>query len=249
MNRSETANLLTSMASFDRRTIGESDVIAWQAVLADAAFDDCLEAVKRHYAENTEWMMPAHVRRIVRDIHGERDAAARSTGWAPGQYKVPKGQAMPEVAGPVAEGTVAPSVMELLLQVRAMLPEGSREALAPRRVAWEREHKAFLRTQSSNPNPLYKPQTANYYDTQATAGPSGEPSPIDTTGPDTGILPNAYRCGGCSFTTASLDRWDGHEQATGHQHEGGPGDEPPPCICSYKGMSGGHADHCPLATW
>lgn len=211
MNRSETANLLTSMASFDRRTIGESDVIAWQGVLADAAFDDCLEAVKRHYAENTEWMMPAHVRRIVWNIHGEREAAARSTGWAPGQAGVPRGEAMPEIGrGDAMDALIAgmPPELRVLLdkiaEERGLTPEDSRQALMPRRMAWEREHKAFLRTQSSEPNPLYKPQTANYYDTQATAGPSGEPSPVG---------------------------------------------EPPPCICSYKGMSGGHADHCPLATW
>jgi hypothetical protein len=35
----------------------------------------------------------------------------------------------------------------------------------------------------------------------------------------TGILPNAHRCAGCSFTTASAERMDGHLRATGHQHE------------------------------
>lgn len=36
---------------------------------------------------------------------------------------------------------------------------------------------------------------------------------------DTGILPNVHRCAGCSFTTASADRMDGHMQVTGHEHE------------------------------
>lgn len=157
MNLSEAADLLTAMSAFDRRTIGDGDVIAWQAVLSDAPFGDCLEAVKRHYAEHTEWMMPAHVRRLVRDIHGEREAMARATGWAPGQYGVPKADAMPEIAGPVAEEALTPQVRDLLRSMGIHLPEGSREALMPRRVAWEREQRAYLRVRDGEPNPFYRP--------------------------------------------------------------------------------------------
>lgn len=159
MNLSETADLLTAMSAFDRRTIGDGDVIAWQAVLPDAAFADALEAVKRYYAEHTEWMMPAHVRRLIRDIIGEREAAARATGWAPGQAGVPKDQAMPEIAGPIEETALTPQVRALLDSVRAMLPEGSREALMPRTVAWEKAHAAYRRAQNGEPNPHYRPQT------------------------------------------------------------------------------------------
>lgn len=177
MNLSETADLLTAMSAFDRRTIGDGDVIAWQAVLSDASFEDCVEAVKRYYAEQTEWMMPAHVRHLVRDILREREAMARATGWAPGQAGVPKDQALPEVptGERLALSDLPAAVADLISRVRADLPEGSREALMPRRVAWEREHRAFLRTRDGEPNPLYKPQTADYYDTQATAGSTGEP--------------------------------------------------------------------------
>lgn len=167
MNLSEAADLLTAMSAFDRRTIGDGDVIAWQAVLSDAPFADCLEAVKRHYAEQTEWMMPAHVRRLVRDIAGEREALARHTGWAPGQAGVPKDQAMPEVTAGGAPGWLADAVQKaatssaaaILAEVRRNLPEGSREALMPRRVAWEREHAAFIRQRDAGVNPHYRPQT------------------------------------------------------------------------------------------
>lgn len=198
MNLSETARLLGAMAAFDRRTVGDGDVIAWQAVLPDATFDDCLEAVKRHYAEHTEWMMPAHVRRLVRDITQEREVIARHTGWAPGQAGVPKGEAMPEISGPIDESTITPSVRALLEATRAMLPEGSRETLMPRRVAWEREHASFVRTRDAEPNPHYKPKSADA---------------------DTGILPGAHRCADCSFTTADPSRMDDHLVATGHVHE------------------------------
>jgi hypothetical protein len=162
VNLSETARLLTAIASFNNRTIGEADVEAWQSVLPDVELADAMEAVKRYYAESTDWMMPAHVRRLVRDIHGEREMAARHTGWAPGQAGVPKDQALPEVTtvGRLALEALSSEVADLIAQVRTMLPEGSREALMPRRVAWEREHKAYVRVRDSEPNPHYKPNAA-----------------------------------------------------------------------------------------
>jgi hypothetical protein len=158
VNLSETATVLAQMQTYDQRTVGEHDVIAWHAVLSDAPFEDCQEAVRRHYAEQTDRIMPAHVRRLVRDITGERASAATATGWAPGQAGVPKAQAMPEISGPIERFTLTPSVQALLDSVRAMLPEGSREALMPRKVAWEREHRAFVRTRDAQPNPIYMPR-------------------------------------------------------------------------------------------
>lgn len=158
MNLSETAELIATMAAYDQRTIGEADVIAWQTVLTDAPFQDCREAVLRYYAEHTDRIMPAHVRRIVRDIRREREAAARATGWAPGQAGVPKDQAAPEVhsGGRMALSDLPAAVADLVAQVRAGLPEGDPEALYPRRAAWEREHAAYLRTKNAEPNPLYR---------------------------------------------------------------------------------------------
>lgn len=167
MNRSEAAMMLAQMQAYDQRTVGESDVIAWHALLVDAPFEDCQEAVRRHYAEQTDRIMPAHVRRLVRDIIREREVAATATGWAPGQAGVPKDQAMPELTDTVRALEELPaSVLDLVTRVRAMLPEGSREALMPRKVAWEREHRAFVRTRDAAPNPLYKvtTPTGSFYD-------------------------------------------------------------------------------------
>jgi len=68
LNLSETADLLTAMSAYDRRTIGgrRRDRLAGRPLRC--AFGDCLEAVKQHYAEHTEWVMPAHIRRAVREI-------------------------------------------------------------------------------------------------------------------------------------------------------------------------------------
>jgi hypothetical protein len=157
VNRSETARLLATISSFNNRTIGEGDVIAWQSVLADVELPDAEEAVRRHFAENTEWVMPAHVRRLVRDIIRERESAASL--WAPGQYGVLKDQAVPELprGERLTAGDISPRVVELLSQLRAELPEAPRETLFPRQVAWERLQMARRRAATAAPNPHYRP--------------------------------------------------------------------------------------------
>lgn len=157
MNLSETARALALVQAFDQRTVGDADVIAWQGVLADATLADVEEAVRQHYAEETGRIMPAHIRRAVRDMVSQREMARTATPWAPGQYGVLKADAMPEVAGPVDENALTPSVRALLDATRAMLPEGSREALMPRRVAWEKEFAAQERQKNAVPNPHYRP--------------------------------------------------------------------------------------------
>lgn len=157
MNLSETALMLGQMQAYDQRTVGESDVIAWHALLADAPFEDCQEAVRRHYAENTDRIMPAHVRRIVRGIHGEREMAARATGWAAGQAGVPKGQAHPEITGPIDSSSMAPELKAALRELLSeRFPEASREKLKPRTVAWEREHRSYVRLRDGELNPHYR---------------------------------------------------------------------------------------------
>jgi hypothetical protein len=160
VNLSETARLLGAMAAFDRRTVGDADVIAWQAIMDDIPFADALEAVKRHYSEGDAWLMPVHIRQSVKAMQQERRDTARSTGWAPGQAGVSKGHPVPEVPSGtrLALGDLPAAVADLVARVRAGMPEGSREALMPRRVAWEREHRAYLRVRDGEPNPHYKPQ-------------------------------------------------------------------------------------------
>jgi hypothetical protein len=73
MNRSETARLLAKAAAFDARTVGIADVAAWQEALADVELVAALDAITEHYRDQTERIMPAHVRRIV-----ERNARSTS---------------------------------------------------------------------------------------------------------------------------------------------------------------------------
>lgn len=66
MTPSQTAELLTFCAAFDRRTIGKSDVLAWHTVLGNLDYEAARQAVTQHYATETRWIMPADIISKVR---------------------------------------------------------------------------------------------------------------------------------------------------------------------------------------
>lgn len=72
MTEDEVIDLLTAAAMFDRRTVGEADAEAWLAVVGDLPFTDALAAVRAHYTDSTDWLMPAHVRARVRAMRRDR---------------------------------------------------------------------------------------------------------------------------------------------------------------------------------
>ena len=73
----EANNLLTLAASFDKRTIGELDIGAWQAALRNLDFSTCASAVIKHYSTTTDYLLPVHICRLVADEVRERDTARR----------------------------------------------------------------------------------------------------------------------------------------------------------------------------
>lgn len=72
MTRSEIALLLGLAAARDNRRVDEVMVAAWHEDLGDLDFADAREALRRHYRESTERVMPAHIRQLVRAIRQER---------------------------------------------------------------------------------------------------------------------------------------------------------------------------------
>jgi hypothetical protein len=72
MNAEQAGRVLAKCASYDRRKIGDADVIAWFQVLGDLAYDDCIAAVIAHYGDTTDWIMPAHIRRLVMTARNRR---------------------------------------------------------------------------------------------------------------------------------------------------------------------------------
>lgn len=148
MNRAQVAELLTLITAFDRRTLGDADIVAWHSVLDDIEVTDAAEAVRRHYRTSSEWIMPADVRRGAAEVVRERSIGQ----WAPGQFGVPRDQAHPELP-PVPFEEMPVRVQDLLRRV----PRGNWAALHPRRAAWEREQRDYRRQADARPNPLYDP--------------------------------------------------------------------------------------------
>lgn len=81
MTLDQAVDLLTAAAMFDRRTVGTADAMAWHAVVGDLELDDAVAAVRAHYTETSEWLMPAHVRNRVKIMR--RDRLAREILPAP----------------------------------------------------------------------------------------------------------------------------------------------------------------------
>jgi len=155
MNLQEVTNALGLAQAFDNRTVGEGNVRAWHAVLSKLDGADVMEAIRRHYRTESAWIMPAHVVRIVGEIDRERAKAARQ--WAPGQYGIPKDEALPEIERVVrlTADDVSPAVLDLLSQLRAELPDVDRSKLFPRQAYWEQQQRTFARPDAAA-NPLYR---------------------------------------------------------------------------------------------
>lgn len=78
MTPADAAELLAIAAAFDRRKIGKADAIAWADALSGLEVADCAEAVRAHFRESTDYLMPVHVRQGVRKIRAERIRTASS---------------------------------------------------------------------------------------------------------------------------------------------------------------------------
>lgn len=149
MTPGDTARVLAKAAAFDQRTVGQADVAAWHEALADLDAADALAAVTRHYAASEQRIMPVHVRRLATDLRRQRRELERE------QEKQAAIAAYAEQAGPLRDRSA--DIRALVGQVRDVIPEGDREALRPRTVAWEREHRAHQRAAEAVPNPAYDP--------------------------------------------------------------------------------------------
>lgn len=77
MTPEETGNLLGDCAAYDRRTVGEADVIAWHRIIGDLPYHDCQAAVIAHYTESREWIMPADIRSRVKRAQRDADGPRR----------------------------------------------------------------------------------------------------------------------------------------------------------------------------
>jgi hypothetical protein len=84
----ETGKLLGICAAYDRRTVGEADVIAWYRVTGDLPYTGCEAAVIAWYTTHREWIMPADIRGAVkRAQHAAEDHASIGELLDPAAYQ------------------------------------------------------------------------------------------------------------------------------------------------------------------
>lgn len=72
MTPAEAQALLTICAAFDNRKPDPDAAQAWSLALAGLRFEDCRDAIVKHYQESREWIMPADVRAEVKRVRGGR---------------------------------------------------------------------------------------------------------------------------------------------------------------------------------
>lgn len=149
MNLEETAAVLAKAAGFDNRSVGDANVLAWHEIIGDLDVRDCLRAITLHHTDSTEYLMPAHVRRIAERVRSER----QEIDFRDQQHR--ELEAYRSQAGPLIDRSQ--EIQDFVHQVRDVLPEGNVEALHPRREFWRREHTAYQRQLTAEPNPFFDP--------------------------------------------------------------------------------------------
>lgn len=61
MNRQEVGQLLTLAALVDNRTVTPEAVMMWHSIVGRLDYELAVEAMRAHYAESSEWLLPVHV--------------------------------------------------------------------------------------------------------------------------------------------------------------------------------------------
>lgn len=145
MKLAEVHQLLIYVAAIDNRRVTDDAVVAWHGILADLELSDCREAVRRHFASTTDYLMPAHVRRQAAEIDRERRRRAREADEAQ--------QRALEAHSPTRDRSV--EVRALLAELRRRLPAADeRNVRRAEVIDWDR---ARARLTAAVPNPHYDP--------------------------------------------------------------------------------------------
>jgi hypothetical protein len=86
MDRDDVLDLLAIIASTDRRTVGEGELVTWTELIGDLPKDDCLASIMAHRREQPGvWLEPGHivqrVKAIARDRYERADPNERESAW------------------------------------------------------------------------------------------------------------------------------------------------------------------------
>lgn len=77
MNLSETGEALALASEYDNRHFTAETSSAWWNLLSPYTLDEAKNAIRKHYNESQEWMMPAH---LIKIIKAERKARLSKVG-------------------------------------------------------------------------------------------------------------------------------------------------------------------------
>lgn len=72
MNLTETAVLLNGIALYDNRDVDVELAQVWHAHLADVPFTDAAAAVRAHFDQSKDWIMPSDVKNLIRQQRANR---------------------------------------------------------------------------------------------------------------------------------------------------------------------------------
>jgi len=144
VNLAETHDLLTLIATFDNRRFDDAVVVCWQEILGSLTFDDARQAVFQHFGDTAEWLMPAHVKRIVAEIDRDRRRVRRE--------HLEQAALASEAADPTRRDRSA-EVQALLDDLRERLGPGKPNAL--RRPEWVEVDRQREREARAEPNPAF----------------------------------------------------------------------------------------------
>lgn len=163
MNHDETQALTALLyTAYDRhKPDGIDDV--WYAAMTDVPFGLARAAAIQLIQTSTFLPKVAEIRQRAAELHREQRRALREAE----QRKAIEAYAA--TAGPLTDRSA--EIQAFVGQVRSAVPVGDREALAPRRVAWEREHRHHQRQTRAESNPAYDPSMRPIPEWCAGAGP------------------------------------------------------------------------------
>lgn len=146
VNRTEVKALLTFAALYDRRPVGDADVVAWLPLMMDISFEDGQTAIMQHHQETRDWLTPHDVIRRVQ-AHRNRRIADSDFAYVPSDPDEPPEAYLPRLRAQlaaVADGQPLPIQAQALkarpmkelisgMSRTATLPKEIKEKLAPRR--------------------------------------------------------------------------------------------------------------------
>jgi hypothetical protein len=147
MNLAEVNDLLTLAATLDNRRFDDATVYAWHEILGDLPFVDCRAAIFAHFAEQSDYLMPVHIRRLALEAERMRRRTER--------LAIEQAEAEQLAISATTTEDRSEQVKALIADLRDTLPPV--DPMKFRRTEWVEVERHRERATRAEPNPLYDP--------------------------------------------------------------------------------------------